>query len=292
MGNNLMLPHEDTWGILPLQNCILQIAQYIDSLCLDNNIDYFLMGGSALGAVRHNGFIPWDDDLDIFMTPANYKKFRDIFNKYGDKSNYYLQEHGKCGDMVVSAKLRYNKSSFIEPVFADMDMHHGVFVDIFILHTCPDNQMCRLWQYFWARYVVVKGLSNRAIVRGGTVRKLILSVFKLLPKRFLLNFSLKQIYRFSHKPSSYYCHFLGRANLQKGLYLRDYFVKPTRHAFESIELNVPNNVEEYLESRFGDYMKLPSKKEIMHFQHTTEWSVDSSFKRVGKGTFKDEKYVF
>ena len=76
---------EDTYGFLELQDKILEIMVDIDKLCRENNIDYCLMGGSALGAKRHGGFIPWDDDLDIFMTPNNYEKFRNIFLQKGNK---------------------------------------------------------------------------------------------------------------------------------------------------------------------------------------------------------------
>ena len=83
---NLMRSYkEDKWGILELQNCILNIAEYIDTFCDKYGIDYCLMGGSALGAVRHKGFIPWDDDLDIFMRPKEYEKFRKEFLKNGVK---------------------------------------------------------------------------------------------------------------------------------------------------------------------------------------------------------------
>ena len=84
--NELISRHGDDWGILKLQNCILNIAKYINDFCDCRGIDYCLMGGSALGAVRHKGFIPWDDDLDIFMTPENYERFRKAFNDEGDNN--------------------------------------------------------------------------------------------------------------------------------------------------------------------------------------------------------------
>ena len=289
---SLVSKREDTWGILPLQNCILQIAQYIDSVCRDNDIDYCLMGGSALGAVRHNGFIPWDDDLDIFMTADNYELFRAVFLSNGDKDHYYLQELGKCGDMIVSAKLRKNNTKLIEPVYSGMDIHQGVFVDIFILHNSPSGIVQRYWQYIWARYIVIKGLSNRNLVRGAYLRRFLLGVFRLFPKRFLLSYALSQVYKYRNDDSACYCHLLGRAGIKKGTYLKKYFKKPIRHKFEEIELNVPFDAHGYLKDRFGDYMKLPSQVEIAHFQHTTEWSVDSSFPKVKMGIFEDEKYLF
>ena len=67
--------------IKQVQKKILEIMMYIDKICKANGIAYYIMGGTALGAVRHQGFIPWDDDLDIFMTPENYEKFKAVFYK-------------------------------------------------------------------------------------------------------------------------------------------------------------------------------------------------------------------
>ncbi|HCS73664.1 MAG TPA: hypothetical protein DIW17_07305, partial [Clostridiales bacterium] len=92
---------EDKYGFLELQDKILEIAVYIDGFTKRYDLDYCLMGGSALGAKRHGGFIPWDDDLDIFMTPQNYELFRTKFNEYGDKDKYYLQEWGAVDGMVT-----------------------------------------------------------------------------------------------------------------------------------------------------------------------------------------------
>ena len=92
MAYTYMRESEDTYGFLRLQDKILEVAKYVDFLCKEHDIDYCLMGGSALGAKRHGGFIPWDDDLDIFMTPDNYEKFRDVFMQYADQNRFYLQQ--------------------------------------------------------------------------------------------------------------------------------------------------------------------------------------------------------
>ena len=125
---------EDKYVILVLQNKILEIAVYIEQFCTQHDIDYCLMGGSALGAKRHGGFIPWDDDLDIFMTPDNYEKFREKFAEFGDHEKFYLQEYGrtKKGHVTVP-KLRMNGTTYIEDLTKDWDIHQGIFVDIFIL---------------------------------------------------------------------------------------------------------------------------------------------------------------
>ena len=110
----------DDYGIVRLQDKILEIAVYINDFCDKHGIDYCLMGGSALGAKRHQGFIPWDDDLDIFMTPDNYEKFRALFQSDGDHEKYYLQEYGlQNNGMVTVPKLRMNGTTYIEDLTKD-----------------------------------------------------------------------------------------------------------------------------------------------------------------------------
>lgn len=283
---------KDDWGIKKLQNCILNIAQYIDEFCGENQIDYCLMGGSALGAVRHNGFIPWDDDLDVFMTPDNYEKFRAAFKSKGDKTHYYLQELGAAKGKVITAKVRLNQSTYVEDIVKDWDIHHGVYVDIFILHTCPDNKLKRYWQYAWAKYLIVKGLANKEYNRRDGMMNTLVRLFKVLPKRFLLNYGLKQVYRYRNEKTEYLCNFLGKALLKNGMYRSEYFASTKRHQFETIELNVACNVEAFLKERFGDYMKIPDISRIKYEQHALEWDVEKPFAPRKAGTFADEKYMF
>lgn len=287
--NDLMTPREDSWGFMELQNCILHIAKYIDEVCEKNNIEYCLMGGSALGAVRHKGFIPWDDDLDIFMTPDNYEKFRKV---HTNKSGFYLQEWGANNGQVSMAKVRLDKSTYIEKLFADWDIHHGVYVDIFILHTCPDNTIKRYWQYFWAKYVVTKGVAARGVTGRGGLKGLLVRFATLFPDRLLIGFALKQVYRFRNEQSQYLCHFMGRALLKTGLYRREYFNSVKKVKFEETELYVPQRVEDYLRDRWGDYMKLPPMEEIKKYQHSWKWDVNEYFPGYKpKGDYKDELYL-
>ena len=287
--NNYIIPREDTWGILKLQNCILQVARYIDTICSDNNIAYYLMGGSALGAIRHNGFIPWDDDLDIFMTPDNYEKFRAA---HTNKSGFYLQEWGACAGMVSMAKVRMDKSTYIEKDLMGWDMHHGVYVDIFILHTCPDNILKRYWQFVWSKYIVTKGAANRGYNRKGGLVGCLVKIVSIFPKRFLLHFALNQVYRYRDTNSKYLCHFMGRAMLKTGLYQRRYFEGVKRVPFEKIDLCVPVGCEDYLRDRWGDYMRLPSIDEIKKYQHSWNWNESECFRGYKEnGNYKDEQYL-
>ena len=93
-----------------LQRVILGIITDIDALCQKNSIDYYLVGGSTIGAVRHKGFIPWDDDLDIIMTHANYEKFIKVCNEQLDREKYYFQEGRKDWPLNYSkVRLRHTR---------------------------------------------------------------------------------------------------------------------------------------------------------------------------------------
>ncbi len=288
----LMSLHEDSWGIWELQNCILNIAAYIDRICKEHNIDYCLMGGSALGAVRHRGFIPWDDDLDIFMRPDDYGKFKEYFLESGDRDNFYLQEWGAADGMVTLAKLRYNNSTLIEKDLQNWNIHHGVYVDIFILHDSPDTKLARVNQYFWAKYLVAKGAANRKYSRKGGLIGVVLKLMRLTPRRFLVKHALRQVYKYDNQKSENFCHFLGRAGMKTGLYPKKYFSSTKYLPFESIELKVPQEVDAYLQERWGDYMKLPSSEEIKHFQHSWKWSVTEPFPLLGSlNDYSDEFFL-
>ena len=268
---------ENSYGFLELQDKILEIAVYIDKICRKYGIEYSLMGGSALGAKRHGGFIPWDDDLDIFMTPDNYEKFRNIFQLEGDKKNFYLQELGATAGMVTTAKLRLNNTTYIESNIKDWKIHHGIFIDIFILHVCPNNRLLQLKQCFWAKYVITKGLTLRENGRHSGVRALVVKIAKLLPERFLVKYGLKQVYKYRNRQTKYYCNFLGKAVFKKGIYKREWFDETAYVQFEKIQLKASKRLHDFLTERFGDYMKIPSADRIKYEQHAWKWDVNNDF---------------
>ncbi len=286
---NYMRPgFEDKYGIQQLQDKILEIAVYIDEFCQKHNIDYCLMGGSALGAKRHQGFIPWDDDLDIFMTPDNYEKFRDRFQEEGEKEKFYLQEYGKQKNgMVTVPKLRMNETLYEEDLTKDWDIHKGIFVDIFILHNCPNNKLAQAWQYFWAKCVVVKGLSMRRYKGKSLAQKLMVAFAKMMPKWLALGFGLKQVYRYRNKKTKYICNFLGKTSLKRDVYRKEWFEKTEHVPFETVQLKVCAGLHEFLSNSFGNYMIPPDEESIRRAQHVGNWSTTVGCN--GKGKYKDEQ---
>lgn len=282
---------EDKYNFLELQDKILEIAVDVDAFCEDNEIDYCLMGGSALGAKRHGGFIPWDDDLDIFMTPDNYEKFRESFLKKGDTEKYYLQEWGLVDGMVTISKVRLNNTTYIEESLKDYDIHHGIYIDIFILHNCADNVISRLKQCFWAKYVIMKGLAARGYNRRTGVLGVALKIMALFPEYFLVKHGLKQVYKYRNKKTKCFCNFMGKAVYKNAIYKREWFENSVYAPFEKVQLKIPENLHDFLTFRFGDYMIPPSPERIKWEQHAQFWDTEKDFREYCGNikSFSDEK---
>ena len=123
-----------------LQSLILDIAEEIEKICEKNGIEYFMDGGTQLGAVRHGGFIPWDDDFDIAMKRADYEKFIKVCESELDQQKFFLQtgrtEKYYCFSF---AKVQLKGTEILEDFSKDVNIRHGIFVDIFPYDKLPDN---------------------------------------------------------------------------------------------------------------------------------------------------------
>ncbi|MDD2362487.1 MAG: LicD family protein [Oscillospiraceae bacterium] len=262
-----------------VQMKILEIMKYIDGLCRSNNIVYYIMGGTALGAVRHGGFIPWDDDLDIFMTPDNYLKFKDVFEQ--QKSDLFiLQEWRVCEEYLEYAKVRMNGTTFIEHSFKDRkDLHQGIYVDIMILHKCPANSMRKLKEiYYKSKYVTLYALSQRNWKPKNFTQKATLAFLRILPNKWLVNKAYRTIYQYdSWQDNFQYCYYITKASLSQGVFDADMFSEPVDVPFEDTILSGSAKIKEYLAKRYGDYMKLPTEDQQKYAVHAEIFDVNKGY---------------
>lgn len=248
-------------SVCQVQQKILEIMKYIDRLCRTNGITYYIMGGTALGAVRHGGFIPWDDDLDIFMTPDQYARFKAVFQQ-ADSDLFVLQEWRTDTKYLEYAKVRMNGTTFIEESFKDRtDMHHGIYVDIMILHKVPENQLIQKLVYLESKFVTLYGLSQRNWKPKTRGQALVLRSLKLLPCGLMARIAYAHIYHYDGWQRGYrYCYWITPAKFRSGLFDASFFETPVDIPFEDTVLLGSEKIKEYLEYRYGDYMRLPPEK--------------------------------
>lgn len=257
-----------TQTVRDVQNKILEIMKYIDSLCRANGLVYYIMGGTALGAIRHGGFIPWDDDLDIFMTPEQYEKFKVVFLR-DESEKFVLQEWRTAPGYLEYAKIRMNGTTFIEANFMDRpDMHHGIYVDIMILHKVPENRLIQRMVYVESKFVTLYGLSQRNWRPKTRLQAMVLASLKVLPCKWMAQMSYRHIYRYDAMTAKYcYCYWITPAKFRSGLFEASFFSNAVDIPFEDAMLMGSDRIRDYLSYRYGDYMKLPSeaaRKEAVH----------------------------
>ena len=274
----------DDYGILRLQDKILEIMVDVDALCRNNGIGYYIMGGTALGAKRHGGFIPWDDDLDVFMEPGQYERFRACFDQL-PKGKYVLCDDLDARGHTALAKVRMNGTAYIEPLFRDRkDMHQGIYIDIFILHNLPDNAVARRWQYLWCKYLVALKLAHRGYNRRGGIYRLLMGLMRRLPSGFLCEYALGQAYRWDDgRLTREKCHFLGKARYRGGRFDARWFAEKCQIPFETVSLYAPCGLDAYLSARFGDYMRIPSPEQIRWEQHAETWDTERDYRFYAGG---------
>lgn len=262
-----------------VQRKILDVMKYIDKICRDNNITYYIMGGTALGAVRHGGFIPWDDDLDIFMTPDQYYKFKDVFNKI-KQDKFILQEWKTSEKYLEYAKVRMNGTTFIEEAFKERkDLHQGIYVDIMMLHKVPKSIFLQKKIYFESKFVTLYALSQRNWKPKTKIQAVILKILKVLPCRMINNKCYKDIYKYDNMENNFmYCYWITPAKFRSGLFEESFFSSTIDVKFEDTVLMGSKKIKEYLKYRYGDYMKLPSSEEQKAAVHAMIFDTEKDYK--------------
>ena len=271
---------QDHVEVKNVQDKILHIMKYIDRLCRENNIVYYIMGGTALGAVRHGGFIPWDDDLDIFMTPSEYAKFKAAFEAQRSEQ-FVLQEWRTTPKYLEYAKVRMNGTTFIEECFKGRkDMHHGIYVDIMILHKVPENKLLQRLAYYESKYVTLYALSQRNWVPKNKTHTMALCVLKVLPNQWLVKKCYERIYRYDKLREGYrWCYWITKASFDGGLFDKKYFSEPIDVPFEDTVLLGSKYIKDYLSERYGDYMKLPSEAEQKAAVHAMVFDTEKDYRK-------------
>jgi lipopolysaccharide cholinephosphotransferase len=246
-----------------LQTVLLEMLIEVDRVCKNNGIRYCVIAGTLLGAVRHGGFIPWDDDLDVAMTRSEYERFRDACERDLDEDKFFFQDHTTDPHYRWGyGRIRRKDSEFVRVGQEHMKMRTGIFLDVFPLDAVPDSPIMRGLHCFYC-FVLRKLLYAEAgAVAGRTVsirlwfRLLNLvphsAVFKRLQSLAALcnraETELLRIYMFPPPKGEYG-------------YSRIWYEELADVEFEGLTFPGIKDYAGYLSYKFGDYMRLPPEEE-------------------------------
>jgi len=266
-----------------LQDCFLGILKDIDSVCEKNDICYMAAGGTALGSVRHQGFIPWDDDVDILMPRADLKRFLEIFdNDLGEKYEITSPDSKYPLESMISAV--YKKNTYKASISTlDTDLPKGVHIDIFPIETVPLNPIVRRIKgiiVLFLQYIAVSSLFRH--LSSENKKKFF---YQTPAGRF--NYRLRMFigalfsFRSHEKWAASFDRFVS-CKTDTGLWAvptdighyfghimpKEVYYPPIKGPFVDMQINLPHNPDEYLKNQYGDYMVIPPEAD-----RESHWSI-------------------
>ena len=248
----------------------LDILAFIDSFCKQHGIDYFINYGTLIGAIRHKGFIPWDDDIDLSMTRENYERFIQLFHL--EQSKYKI--------LALETNDRYynNFIKVIDSTTKIVDTRNtktydsGIFIDIFPMDSFNDLKVIDVC-YKLESFKLLSFSKHKNIVYGDSkLKDLIRTFFWLLVRpispRFFANQIEKQIKKYRVEEGKHVAFIPSKAK-EKEVFPSDLFNELIEIPFENLLLPAPKQFDAVLKQYYGDYMTLPPK-EKQFYSHEFE----------------------
>ncbi|WP_051656767.1 LicD family protein [Butyrivibrio sp. AE3004] len=260
-----------------LQQTLLEMLKDFIKVFEEENIFYTLSGGSVLGAIRHQGFIPWDDDIDINMPRRDFEHLKRVFNeRLGDKYVLCGPEFGRGYGMT---HVQIKKKGTVYKAFNELTMKDtGIFIDIFVLENTYDSGLkrklhgglclalgyiltCRKTAEDWK--ALRPYLSVNEVLKAAFAKKM--KIGRLFKWRSLDSMAKRVIYWYSfckQENSQLVCIPSGRKHYFGEMYKREDMCKSRKAVFEGVDVRIPKGTEKYMEILYGpNYMQIPKKED-------------------------------
>lgn len=251
---------------------MLEILRFLNSVCRKNNIKYSLIAGSLIGAVRHHGYIPWDDDIDVILTKKNYYKLKKILDK--ENGRYQTLKYGEGGECFSFIKLVDTYTQAREGTLEKMHTKYGIFIDIFCYYPTSDNYDERKQQFNKIRILVSLFARRRIDLKNRTVLQNIERVGKNVVSKLMGYKGIKRSMEKTvnkYKDSKYVVSNWPAYSFEKEIQLRKNVEDYIDADFEGLKVMIFKNYDEILRTTFGDYMKLPPKSERVSKHSLRAW---------------------
>ncbi|MBE6809616.1 MAG: LicD family protein [Ruminococcaceae bacterium] len=252
---------------LQLAQCI--IMEDFIKICEENNLDYFIFAGCAIGVERHGGFIPWDDDIDIGMLRADYEKFKEIALKdYADKYEILeISQDAKFPFLNMEFKRKGTRN--VPEIFKDCDVDMGIDVAIYPFDNVADDKSKRKRQlravFFWHKIKILREFGHPVLFIKGwkrTIVSLICVVLHAVLKVFNISHAfinkqyLKSALKFNNTETEWVSCFFGTTPMENSMKRTEIFPLAEKK-FEYLTVKIPGKNHECLTRKFGDYMQIP-----------------------------------
>lgn len=267
-----------------IQDKLLEILLYFKDFCEKHDLTFVLAGGTCLGAVRHQGFIPWDDDVDVFMLRDDYEKLYRLWKVDADLERYEcVRSSEKINIHHTAMEIKDCNTTFINRHSVDSDINQGLMIDVIPLDGVADGSFSRLVQIMDSMVYCCFNFQRLPEHKGRltyNATKIALAVFRSPKTRYRIwKHCEKRLSRYSIADHQYVASFGEGLKIMRQLFPKEWFLKPGKAMFEGHEMPVPANTDEYLKISYGDYMKLPPVEERVLRHDTVFIDLETGYKK-------------
>lgn len=254
-----------------IQNILLGYLLDIDRICRKHHIRYFLAGGTLLGAVRHHGFIPWDDDADVMMLREDYDKFLQVAQSELPPNVTLHTADTDPLNYCIFTKLRIDNTMFATKYTSKfLDMHNGLFFDVLSHDNTANSKLGRkihLQLTLLTRSLVFNKWHHRKIDNGHKFQSFVANILKaILPLPFCEKLQFKCLKWFENKKDAKYLYDGMGRNVYKGDFPKEWLSETVYWDFEGYRFPIPKEYDKYLRYLYGDYenMVIASSRKTSH----------------------------
>lgn len=267
-----------------IQDKELEILLYFKKICDKYGLKFYLCGGGLIGAVRHKGFIPWDDDLDVFMPRPDYEKLAEIWRKHADTKHYsYCRTDLNHNYHDGGASIRDNYTTFINKHSVDEDICHGLALEIMPIDGCPKSHFARLFQLYNAMLFSLFNVQRLPNNKGKIFRFMAGIIYKIIPSKVtrykIWKKAERRMMKYNFYESDEVTELIGSIRGMKIRHPRKDFEDITYLTFEGRKVPVMSGYDRYLHLIWGDYMQLPPADKRVAKHDAVYIDMDNTYKK-------------
>ena len=248
---------------------LLDMAAILDRVCRENAIPYYMLGGTMLGAVRHGGFIPWDDDIDVCLPAEDFNKLLDIYDKEWSEKYSIMNTERDINYPFPTTRIMLKGTQFCEEALAPLPLDLGIFLDVYCFDNVSDDEKEYKKQafdaWFWSHMRILVDVPRPVILADGIKGKLLKAAVTMgrgVCK--LLHLSTQKMYEREQEARNRFAHvktkriaYLHDTDRFVNTYPVDEVFPVDKLDFDGIQVSFPNQNDKFLRMLYGDYMQMP-----------------------------------